>query len=69
MNKRNTQDGFIVRILLIIVALVAIKYYYHFDVLAYLKTPEAQKVIGPVWNAIKAVYFWVDGLFKNHLSK
>ncbi len=63
----NNQKGFITKLIVIIIALVAIKYYFHFDLLAYLKTPEAQKVIGPVVNAIKAFYSWVDDIFRNHI--
>ncbi len=64
--KRN--EGFILKIVLIIVALVLLKYFLHFDVIEYLKTPQAQKVIGPIWTAIKAFYNWLDTLVRGWVT-
>ena len=66
--KINSQRGFIGKIVLVIVAIVALKYYFHFDLLTYIKTPEAEKVIQPVWGAIKAVYQWVDGIVRGFVK-
>lgn len=64
MKNNKTNEGFVVKILLIIVAIVILKYYFDFDILEYLKSPQAQKVIVPVWGAIKSVYFWVDEIVR-----
>lgn len=54
--------GFVVRILLVIVALIALKYYFHFDLIEWIKSEQGQKIIGPVWSIVKSVYYWLDGL-------
>ena len=56
------------KIVLIIIALVLLKYVFHFDLIEYLKGPQAQKVIGPIWNAIKAFYDWLDTLVRNWVT-
>ncbi len=68
MSKKNDNKGFIGKIIVIVIALVFVKYAFHFDVLEYLKTPEAQKVIGPIWTAIKAFYAWADNLVRSWTS-
>ncbi len=65
--KRN-QDGYIVKIVLIVVALVAVKYYFHFDIVEWYNSPTGQKYVGTIWEAIKAFYMWVDQLFRSKLG-
>ena len=62
------DQGFIMKIVLIIVAIVALKYFFHIDVLAWLKTPAAHKIIDPLWDATKAFYSWLDALVKGWVS-
>lgn len=59
MNLNN--KGFITKIIVIVVALVALKYYLDFDIVEWVKSPTGQKIVGPVWNFIKAGYEIVKG--------
>lgn len=68
MKSIKTDEGFIMKIVLFIVAIVALKYVFHFDVLEWIKSDQAQKIIQPVWSVIKSFYFWVDGLFRSHAN-
>lgn len=56
------DQGFIMRIVLLVVALIALKYYLDFDLIEWLKSPAVQKIIIPIWNFIKNIYSWVIGL-------
>ena len=58
--KRNKTGGFITKIVLIIIALIALKYYFHFDVLEWLKSQEGQKIIGPLITFTKNFYNYLD---------
>jgi hypothetical protein len=60
----KTNGGFIGKMILLIVAIIALKYYFHFDIVEFFKTPEAQKFIGPIWNGIIAFYNLLDTLVK-----
>ncbi|GEM_PF-2890535 len=64
----KNNRGFIAKIVLIIVALIALKYLFHFDVIEYLKSPQAQKYIGPVWSIIKSFYNWLDDLVRGWVT-
>jgi hypothetical protein len=59
------ERGFIGKILLIIVALFALKYYLHFDLLEWAKSPEGQSLIAPLVEIIKHFYVWADGIVRN----
>lgn len=59
------DEGFIVKIALIIVAIVALKYAFDIDVIEWVKSEQGQKIIQPFWSFIKNIYEWVDGLFRN----
>jgi hypothetical protein len=63
--KKSNQDGFIGKILLVIVALLAVKYYLHFDLLEWAKSPEGQSVIAPLIQIIKSFYVWADGVVRS----
>ncbi len=60
---KSKEDGFIARIVLIVVALIAIKYYFDFDIIEWIKSPEGQKIIEPIWSYIKTTYDWVKSIF------
>lgn len=66
-NLRKRGDGgYIKQVILIVVALVAVKYIFHIDIVAWYNSPEGQKYAGTVWNLIKDFYFWVDSLFRKY---
>lgn len=67
--KTKTNKGFIGRIVLLIIAIVALKYFLDFDLIEWIKTPQAQGIIQPTITFLKTVYFWVDDFIKNLLNK
>ncbi len=72
MKKENTKGkggGVILKGILIIAAILALKYFLHFDLIAWLKSPQGQNIIQPIWTGIKNFYFWLDGLFRSHANK
>lgn len=54
------DEGFIKQVILIIIALIAIKYYFHFDMLEWAKSPEGQSFMAPLLSVIKILYLWCD---------
>ncbi len=60
MKKPRTNQGFVVKIVLIIVALIFVKYYFHIDIVEWYKSPTGQKYVGSIWNMIKDFYNWAD---------
>lgn len=63
------ERGFIMRIILVIIALIALKYYFHFDVLEWINSQEGQKIIGPLITFTKNTYAYIDGVVKGWVSK
>lgn len=59
------DEGFIVRIILVIVAIVALKYAFDIDVIEWFKSEQGQKIVQPLWNFIKNIYEWIDNLFRS----
>lgn len=64
------RKGFIIQVLLIIVALGALAFYFGWDIINFVKKPEIQKVLTGLWNGvtttwsyIKAGFNYVVGLF------
>jgi hypothetical protein len=62
-NYKHAQGGFIGMIILIIVALIGLKLYYHIDVISRLetfsKTPEMQKLTADMaiwWDKLRVFY-------------
>jgi len=60
----KTNEGFIGKVLLIIVALLALKYYLDFDILEWAKSPEGQSFLAPLIQIIKIFYVWADGVVR-----
>jgi len=68
MNKElNRDSGFVTAIVLIIIALVALKYLYNFDIVTYIKSPQSQSILSRAikyfeifrtW--LKTTYDWAD---------
>ncbi len=65
MEKTKTNGGFISRIILIIIALIALKYFFHFDVIEWIKSDQVQSILRPIINIIKSIYNYLDGLVKS----
>lgn len=68
MKKAKTNEGFISRIILIVVALIALKYFFHFDVIEWIKSEQVQSILRPIINVIKSIYNYLDGLVKSLVS-
>jgi hypothetical protein len=62
----KTDQGLILRVILIIVAIVALKYFLHFDLISWIKSPAGEKILIPIWTVVKNIYFWVEDFFKAH---
>lgn len=69
MKNTRTDGGFVARILLVIVALIALKYYFHFDTIEWIKSDQGQKIVGPAWTIIKNTYAVVDDFVRGLVSK
>ena len=66
---KEKKQGFVKTVILIIIALIALKYAFHFDVIEYLKSPGPQKIITDVWNWIKSAYNWLDSFIGHFFKK
>lgn len=64
----KNNKGFIGRIILLIIAVIALKYFLHFDIIEWLKSPQAQEIIQPTITFVKTVYTWLDGVVKNLIT-
>ncbi|TSC70734.1 MAG: hypothetical protein CEO12_110 [Parcubacteria group bacterium Gr01-1014_46] len=67
-SEMKKDQGFVVRIVLIIVALIAIKYYFHFDIVEWVKSPGVQKYLGFLVTFAKTLYGWLDDLVRGWVS-
>lgn len=64
----KNNRGFIGRIMLLIVAVIALKYFLGFDIVEWIKSPKVQGVLVPIVNFFKAIYFWLDNFVRNLVS-
>lgn len=69
MNKKTSESGFIKQILLVIIALIALKYFLHFDVIEWIKSDQGQKIFGPIVRFTINTYNFIDSLVKGWVSK
>lgn len=65
--KRN--QGFVAKIVLIVISLIAIKYYFHFDIIEWIKSDSGQKVFGPIIHYTKLFYNFLDNLVSSWVGK
>jgi hypothetical protein len=65
MKKRQNNEGFVVKIVIIVVALVFVKYYFEIDIVEWYNSPMGQKYVGTIWEMIKGFYVWVDNYVSN----
>ena len=64
----KNNRGFIGRIILLIIAVIALKYFLYFDIIEWIKSPKVQSVLVPVINFFKTIYFWLDDFVRNLVS-
>ncbi|KND49386.1 MAG: hypothetical protein AB198_02825 [Parcubacteria bacterium C7867-003] len=62
-SKRN--EGFVVKIVVIVIALVFVKYYFDIDIVEWYNSPSGQKYVGWIWTMIKDFYNFVDTYVRN----
>lgn len=65
----KTNQGFVAKIVLIVIALITIKYYFHFDIIEWIKSDSGQNIFGPVIHYTKAFYYFLDNLVKGWVNK
>lgn len=68
MRKTKYNEGFISKIVLIIIGLILVKYYFHFDIIEWIKSDAGQKIFGPIIHYTKAFYNYIDNLVKGWVS-
>jgi hypothetical protein len=56
-------------IILIIIALVAVKYAFHFDIVEYWKTPQVQGYVHSIETWAKGLYDWLDKTVAHYVVK
>lgn len=59
-TKKNTKNGFISTVLLVIIGLILLKFIFKFDLIAYLTSPGPQKIITTIWGWIQNIYIWIN---------
>ncbi len=64
---KNNQ-GFIIKIVIIIIAIIALKYYFQFDVIEWLKSPAVRAFWEPVWGFAITFYNWLDALVRGWVT-
>jgi hypothetical protein len=67
--KFQNNRGFIGRVILLIIAVIALKYFLNFDIIDWFKSPEGQKLVQPVVTFIVNIYNWLDGFVKTIIAK
>ena len=65
----KNNRGFIGRIVLLIVAVIALKYFLKFDLIEWLKSSKAQEIIQPTITFLKTFYDWLDGIVRGIVSR
>lgn len=61
MKTSNTNEGgFIMKIILLVGAIFALKYFLDFDLFEWFKSEKVQTAIAPVWSFLKSIYYWLD---------
>lgn len=65
----KSNQGFVAKIVLIVIALIAIKYYFHFDIIEWIKSDSGHKIFGPIIHYTKVFYNFLDNLVKGWIAK
>jgi len=67
--KSTKQGGFIGVIIVIIIALIIIKYYFHIDPLSFFSSPAWNDVVNSAKSLFTASYNWFSGVFQAIFKK
>jgi hypothetical protein len=67
--KNSKQKGFITTIIIIIVALILAKYYFHFDVSKFVDSEKGKEIITGAKNLCVGFYNWADSVVRYILIK
>ena len=68
MNIKNTQGGFIIKIILFIGAIIALKVFLGFDLIEWIKSEAVMQYVKPVIGWIKEAYYWLDNFVRDLVS-
>lgn len=63
------DQGFIMKIVLLIVAVIALKYFLHFDLIEWIKSEKVQEAVQPVVSFIKSIYYWLDNFVRGIVGR
>lgn len=66
--KRNKQQGLIIQIVIIVIALIALGAYLKWDVVGFFQKPEVKNFISGTWNFLKALWHYVKIGFEYVIS-
>ena len=57
-----SKKGFILKIIIIIVALIALGIYFRIDIVGIIKKPETQNILKGLWNGLRATFNYLKSL-------
>jgi len=63
--KNKNEGGFIMKIVLLIAAIIALKVFLDFDLIEWLKSETVMQYVRPVIDWIKEAYYWLDDFVRN----
>lgn len=66
--KRNKQQGLIIQIVIIVIALIALGAYLKWDVVGFFQKTEVKNFISGTWNFLKALWHYVKIGFEYVIS-
>jgi hypothetical protein len=69
MKKIENNKGFIGRIILLVLGVIALKYFLNFDLIAYFRSPEFQTMIQPLVDILTQIYNWLDMVVRAFVGK
>jgi len=67
-KNKNNEGGFIMKIVLLMAAIIAMKIFLDFDLIEWFKSDKVQAVFDTVWAIIVGVYNWLDSFIRNLVS-
>ncbi len=56
MKNRRFNQGFIGTIVIILVAIVLLKFWFHFDIFTWFQKPEVKEFFGKIWSVITMIW-------------
>ncbi|MES3004681.1 MAG: hypothetical protein V4690_01055 [Patescibacteria group bacterium] len=67
-KNKNNEGGFIMKIVLLIAAIIALKVFLDFDLIAWLQSEAVMQYVRPVIDWLKEAYYWLDEFVRNLVS-